>query len=102
MLRSEPLLGALTISMHFCLREVMILPIACWPKLNPDCSSGCTCVLVTHRNVYQKTENGSHQFIIQCYAQIDFLLVYTMRCCAGLFSLLASVALMANDDVFNV
>lgn len=100
--RPEPLLGALTISMHFCLKDVMPLLIACWPELNPDCNGGGSylCVLATHRNVYHKTENGSHQFIIQCCAQRNDLLVCTMWCCTVLFSLLASVALM-DVDVFN-
>lgn len=102
MLRSEPLLGALTISMHFCLKDVMPLLIACWPESNPDCSGGgsCSCVLATPKNMYQKTENGSHQFIIQCYAQRDFLFVCIMWCYAVLFSLLARVSLM-DVDVFN-
>lgn len=93
---------ALTISMHFCLKDVMPLLIACWPELNPNCNGGGSylCVLATHRNVYHKTENGSHQFIIQCCAQWNDLLVCTMWCCTVLFSLLASVALM-DVDVFN-
>lgn len=87
MLRLEPLLGVLTISMHFCLKDVMPLLIACWPESSPDWSDGCSysCVLATHRNVYQKTENGSHQFIIQCYAMRDFLRLYHVGLCCAIF-----------------